>query len=60
MRNKFLGTGEAGYHPWRKVRTIFAGLRYSVIYDFSVAWKLSHRWWFWPLRWYFATGSTPS
>ena len=40
MRNKFLGTGEAGYHPWRKVRTIFAGLRYSVIYDFSVAWKL--------------------
>ena len=40
MRNKFLGTGEAGYHPVRKVRTIIGGLRYSVFYDFSVAWKL--------------------
>ena len=40
MRNKFLGTGERGYHPIRKVRTIVAGLRYAVIYDFSVAWKL--------------------
>lgn len=40
MRNKFLGTGEPGYHPLRKLRTIVSGLRYSVIYDFSVAWKL--------------------
>jgi len=40
LRNKFLGTGEAGYHPLRKLRTIFSGLRYAVIYDFSVAWKL--------------------
>ena len=40
MRNKFLGTGEAGYHPLRKLRTIYCGLRYAVIYDFSVAWKL--------------------
>lgn len=40
MRNKFLGTGEAGYHPLRKLRTICSGLRYAVIYDFSVAWKL--------------------
>lgn len=40
MRNKFLGTGEPGYHPLRKIRTIFAGLRYAVLYDFSVAWKL--------------------
>lgn len=40
MKNKFLGTGEPGYHPLRKIRTIFSGLRYSVIYDFSVAWKL--------------------
>lgn len=40
MRNKFLGTGEPGYHPWRKLRTIMAGFRYAVIYDFSVAWKL--------------------
>jgi diacylglycerol kinase len=41
MRNKFLGTGEPGYHPLRKFRTIFAGLRYAVFYDFSVAWKLA-------------------
>jgi diacylglycerol kinase len=40
MRNKFLGTGEPGYHPLRKIRTIFSGLRYAVVYDFSVAWKL--------------------
>jgi diacylglycerol kinase len=40
MRNKFLGTGEPGYHPLRKLRTIFAGLRHAVVYDFSVAWKL--------------------
>lgn len=41
MRNKFLGTGEPGYHPIRKLRTIYSGLRYAVIYDFSVAWKLA-------------------
>ena len=40
MRHKFLGTGEPGYHPVRKLRTIMTGLRYAVIYDFSVAWKL--------------------
>ena len=40
MRNKFLGTGDAGYHPLRKIRTVFSGLRYAVIYDFSVAYKL--------------------
>lgn len=40
MRNKFLGTGQAGYHPLRKLRTVFCGLRYAVIYDFSVAYKL--------------------
>ena len=40
MRNKFLGTGEVGYHPIRKLHTIYSGLRYAVIYDFSVAWKL--------------------
>ena len=40
MRNKFLGTGEPGYHPLRKLRTISSGLRYAVVYDFSVAWKL--------------------
>ena len=40
MRNKFLGTGDPGYHPLRKLRTVFTGLRYAVTYDFSVAYKL--------------------
>lgn len=40
MRNKFLGTGQAGYHPLRKLRTVFSGLRYAVVHDFSVAYKL--------------------
>jgi diacylglycerol kinase (ATP) len=40
MRHKFLGTGEPGYHPLRKLRTIYSGLRYAVIYDFSVTWTL--------------------
>ena len=40
MRNKFLGTGDPGYHPLRKLRTVFSGLRYAVIYDYSVAYKL--------------------
>ena len=40
MRNKFLGIGEAGYDPRRKLRTIFSGLRYAVLSDFSVAYKL--------------------
>ena len=40
MRNKFLGTGEAGYHPLRKLRTVLSGLRYAVLYDWSVTYKL--------------------
>jgi diacylglycerol kinase (ATP) len=40
MRNKFLGTGEPGYHPLRKLRTMASGLRYAVLFDFSVTWKL--------------------
>ncbi|MBK8064613.1 MAG: diacylglycerol kinase [Betaproteobacteria bacterium] len=40
MRHKFLGTGDPGYHPVRKLRTVLSGLRYAVIYDFSVAYKL--------------------
>lgn len=40
MRHKFLGIGEPGYHPLRKLRTVFSGLRYAVIYDFSVTYKL--------------------
>ena len=40
MRHKFLGLGEAGYHPLRKLRTVFSGLRYAVLYDWSVTYKL--------------------
>ena len=40
MRNKFLGTGDPGYHPLRKLRTVISGLRYAVIYDVSAAYKL--------------------
>ncbi len=41
MRNRLLGTGDPGIHPLRKMRTIASGLRYSVLHDFSVAWKLA-------------------
>jgi diacylglycerol kinase (ATP) len=40
MRHKFLGTGDAGYHPLRKIQTVFSGLRYAVLYDGSITWKL--------------------
>jgi diacylglycerol kinase (ATP) len=40
MRNKFLGTGEPGYDPLRKLRAVGHGLRYAVLHDFSVAYKL--------------------
>jgi diacylglycerol kinase (ATP) len=39
MRNKFLGTGEKGYHPLRKFKVILSGLQFSMI-DFSVSYKL--------------------
>lgn len=40
IRHKFLGIGEPGYHPWKKIKTVFSGLRYAIIYDWSVTWKL--------------------
>lgn len=40
MYNKFLGTGEKGYHPWRKIKVCLSGLRYAIHYDFSVAYKV--------------------
>jgi diacylglycerol kinase len=40
MRNKFLDTGEPGYHPIRKIKVIFSGLKFGVIYEVSVAYKL--------------------
>ena len=36
MKNKFLDTGDNGYHPLRKFKIILSGLKYAVIYDFSV------------------------
>jgi diacylglycerol kinase len=41
LRNKFLGTGDPGYHPLRKLHTVLSGLRYAVVYDFSVTYKLA-------------------
>jgi len=40
MRNKFLGTGEEGYHPIRKIRVALSGIQFAVRYDFSVTYKL--------------------
>jgi len=40
MHNKFLGTGDHGYHPLRKIKVVFSGLKYAVIYDLSVTYKL--------------------
>jgi diacylglycerol kinase (ATP) len=39
MENKFLGTGEKGYHPLRKIKVVFSGLRFAFIKDFSVMYK---------------------
>lgn len=41
MRHKFLGIGEPGYHPLRKIKTVFSGLRYAVLFDWSVTYKLA-------------------
>jgi len=40
MRNKFLDTGDPGYHPLRKFRIILSGLKFGVIFEISVAYKL--------------------
>ncbi len=40
MRNKFLGTGEPGFRPLRKIGIVLSGLRFAVLYDFSVAYKM--------------------
>ena len=40
MRNQFLGTGEPGYHPFRKIKIMLAGLRFVFRYEFTVAYKL--------------------
>ncbi len=40
MRNKFLNTGEPGYRPIRKFLIILNGLKFSVLHDYSVAYKV--------------------
>lgn len=40
MRNKFLNTGQPGFRPLRKIKVALRGLRFAVIADFSVAYKL--------------------
>ena len=40
MRNKFLGGGEQGYNPLRKLKVILSGLRFAVMYAFSVDGRL--------------------
>ncbi len=37
MRNKFLETGQQGFHPVRKLRVFFSGLRYALLNESSVA-----------------------
>jgi diacylglycerol kinase (ATP) len=37
MRNKFLGTGQRSFHPVRKLRVVFSGLRYGILNESSVA-----------------------
>jgi diacylglycerol kinase (ATP) len=40
MRNKFLGTGDPGYHPLRKIKVIMNGIRFGVLLEITVAYKL--------------------
>lgn len=40
MRNKFLGTGESGYHPVKKIKVCLDGIYYAARFDFSFAYKL--------------------
>ena len=40
MRKNFLDSGDPGYHPLRKFRIILSGLRFAVVYDFSVLYKV--------------------
>lgn len=40
MKNKFLETGDQGYHPLKKFKIILAGIRFAIMYDFSVMYKI--------------------
>ena len=41
MQNKFLGTGEPGFRPIRKIRGGLRGTWYAIRFDFAVAYKLA-------------------
>lgn len=41
MRNKFLHTGQPGFHPLKKIKVVLRGLKFAVLADFSVAYKLA-------------------
>jgi len=41
MRNKFLGTGEPGYHPIRKIKVGLSGLWFAMTHEFTVAYKVA-------------------
>jgi diacylglycerol kinase len=40
VRNKFLKTGEPGWHPLRKIRVALRGLRLALVHDPSVLYKV--------------------
>ena len=40
MKNKFLETGEKGYHPLRKISVVLSALRFAVLTVFSVMYKI--------------------
>lgn len=40
LRNKFLKSGDSGYHPIRKIRVCAAGLLFAIRRDFAVAYKV--------------------
>jgi diacylglycerol kinase (ATP) len=40
MRNKFLGTGESGFYPVKKIKVCLDGIYYAARFDFSFAYKL--------------------
>lgn len=40
MHNKFLQTGQHGYHPVQKLKIVFKGLRFAVLSDVSVLYKV--------------------
>lgn len=40
MRNKFLGTGHPGFNPMRKLRVALMGMRYAILHDAAVAYKV--------------------